>query len=175
MSGVIWSKFFWQDWETDPAVRLCSLAAQGLWMRMLCIASAHDPVGYVAVAGKGLDETSLARLTGCQESEVASLLGELERHGVFSRDRQKRIYSRRMVRDARNAATARKNGKKGGNPTLSKDSENRNWDKGGVKAGDKPQEPRAKSQFKKPNGFSQGASAPKKSNRDKILEVFNDV
>lgn len=93
MSGVVWSKFFWQDWETDPAVRLCSLAAQGLWMRMLCIASAHDPIGYVAVAGKGLDETSLARLTGCQESEIASLLGELDRNGVFSRDRQGRIYS----------------------------------------------------------------------------------
>ncbi|CAN7666179.1 hypothetical protein LJR098_002005 [Rhizobium sp. LjRoot98] len=77
MSGVVWSKFFWQDWEIALAVRLCSLSAQGLWMRMLCIASAHDPIGYVAVAGKGLDETSLARLTGRQESEIAFLLTSL--------------------------------------------------------------------------------------------------
>lgn len=28
---------------------------------------------------------------------------------------------------------------------------------------------------RKPNGFSQGASAPKKSTRDKILEAFNDA
>lgn len=175
MSGIIWSKFFWQDWETDPAVRLCSLSAQGLWMRMLCIASAHDPIGYVAVAGNGLDETSLARLTGCQESEAASLLSELERHGVFSRDRQGRIYSRRMVRDARNAATAKKNGKKGGNPTLSNNKENKNWDKGSVKGGDIPHKPTTKSQFEKSKDFSQSANAQKKSNRQKILEVFGDA
>lgn len=146
MSGTVWSKFYWADWETDPAVRLCSLAAQGLWMRMLCIAAAHDPIGYVAVAGKGLDETSLARLTGCQESEAASLVGELERNGVFSRDRHGRIYSRRMIADAKKAAIARKNGKNGGNPTLSGKRTIPASDKGEVKAGVKPQEPSANSQ-----------------------------
>jgi hypothetical protein len=120
VSGTTWTKFYWSDWESDPALRLCSLAAQGLWMRMLCIASAHDPIGYVAVAGRGLDETALARMTGCSGSEAADLLGELERNGVFSRDRAGRIFSRRMVNDARRAAIARKNGKMGGNPTLGK-------------------------------------------------------
>lgn len=146
MSGVIWSKFFWSDYADDPALKLCSLGAQGLWMRMLCIASAHDPIGYVAVAGRGLTETDLARLTGASESEVVSLLGELDRNGVFSRDRQCRIYSRRMVRDARKAATAKKNGKKGGNPTLCNNSKNPSSDNPPVKPQDKPQEPRAKSQ-----------------------------
>lgn len=87
MSGTVWSKFFWADWESDPNLRLCSLAAQGLWMRLLCVAAAHEPIGYVAVAGKGLDEAALARLTGCPEAELAGLLGELERNRVFSRDR----------------------------------------------------------------------------------------
>ena len=175
MSGVIWSKFFWQDWETDHAVRLCSFAAQGLWMRMLCIAAAHDPIGYVAVAGKGLDETGLALLTGRQESEIASLLGELDQHGVFSRDRQGRIYSRRMIRDARKAALARNNGKKGGNPTLSNHSGNPHSDKGHDKGDLKPHKPRAKSQYEKSKDFSQGASAPKKSDHQLILEAFPDV
>lgn len=143
MSGTLWSKFYWSDWESDPAVRLCSFAAQGFWMRMLCIAAAHDPIGYVAVAGKGLDETSLARLTGCQESEVTSLLGELERNGVFSRDRHNRIYSRRMVSDAKKAAIARKNGKNGGNPTLSKDKDIPPSDKGQDKPVVKPHKPEA--------------------------------
>lgn len=119
VSGVVWSKFFWSDWANDPALRLCSLAAQGLWMRMLCVAAEHDPIGYVAVAGRGLELPGLARVIGADESEVQILLGELERNGVFSRDRKGRIYSRRMVRDAKKAATARKNGKKGGNPSLS--------------------------------------------------------
>lgn len=118
MSGTTWSKFYWSDWQSDPALRLCSYAARGLWMDLLCIAAAHDPIGYVAVAGRALDETSIARLTGGQESEVRALLGELDRAGVFSRDRQGRIYSRRMVKDARKAATARNQGKEGGNPTI---------------------------------------------------------
>lgn len=174
MSGVIWSKFFWQDWETDHAVRLSSFAAQGLWMRMLCIAAAHDPIGYVAVAGKGLDETGLALLTGRQESEIASLLGELERNGVFSRDRQGRIYSRRMIRDARKAATARNNGKKGGNPSLSNPSGNSASDKGGDMGQDKPHKPRAKSQSEKLGNFSSSAGAQKKSDIIELKEAFID-
>jgi len=149
MSGTIWSKFFWSDWESDPNLRLCSLAAQGLWMRMLCVAATHEPVGYVAVAGKGLDEASLARLTGCPERQLAGLLGELEQNGVFSRDRDGRIYSRRMIADARKARQARRNGLKGGNPSLSNDSAKSRQVKGAVKradktqggGGDKPQSP----------------------------------
>lgn len=175
MSGVIWSKFFWQDWEADHAVRLSSFAAQGLWMRMLCIAAAHDPIGYVAVAGKGLDETSLALLTGRQESEIASLLGELERNGVFSRDRQGRIYSRRMIKDARKAATARNNGKKGGNPSLSDHSQNQPLDKGHDMGRDKPHKPRAMSQSEKSKNFSSGASAQKKSDVSELMGAFGDV
>jgi hypothetical protein len=121
VSGVTWGKFYWSDWESDPALRLCSYGAQGLWMRMLCIAAAHDPIGYVCVAGRALDETALARMTGGEVSEVQTLLAELSRNGVYSSDRTGRIYSRRMVRDARKFATARKNGKKGGNPSLGKD------------------------------------------------------
>jgi hypothetical protein len=45
-------------------------------------------------------------------------MSELDRNGVFSRDRHGRIYSRRMVRDAKTAKEAKKNGKLGGNPSL---------------------------------------------------------
>lgn len=144
MSGTVWSKFYWSDWESDTALRLCSLAAQGLWMRMLCIAAAHDPIGYVAVAGRGLKETDLARMTGTSESEVCALLGELERNGVFSRDRQRRIYSRRMLSDVRKSATARKNGRSGGNPTLRKDTVNRASDNHELKGDLKPHKPEAR-------------------------------
>ncbi|TGQ12333.1 MULTISPECIES: hypothetical protein [unclassified Mesorhizobium] len=149
MSGTIWSKFFWSDWESDPNLRLCSLAAQGLWMRMLCIAAAHEPVGYVAIAGKGLEEAALARLAGCAEAELGALLGELEQNRVFSRDRYGRIYSRRMIADARKARAARKNGLKGGNPSLSKERVFPPSDKRRArardKAGDKTQSPDSQS------------------------------
>jgi hypothetical protein len=149
MSGTIWSKFFWSDWESDPNLRLCSLAAQGLWMRMLCIAAAHEPIGYVAIAGKGLEDAALARLAGCPQAELGALLGELEGNRVFSRDRQGRIYSRRMIADARKARLARRNGLKGGNPSLSKERAISPSDKRRARAvdkpGDKPQSPHSQS------------------------------
>jgi len=109
-----WSKFFWNDWENDPELRLCSLAAQGLWMRLLCIAAKSNPTGFVAVAGRPCSSTDIARLSGVAEQEVESLLGELSRNGVCSRDAQGRIYCRRMVRDNRKRQKLRQNGAKGG-------------------------------------------------------------
>lgn len=146
MANTIWSKFYWSDWANDPALKLCSFAAQGLWMRMLCVAAEATPTGYVAVGGNALDETGIARLTGAGLSEVADLLGELERNGVFSRDRHHRIYSRRMIADAKRRAIAVKNGKNGGNPTLRKHTDNPPSDKDADNGLDNTQEPEAKSQ-----------------------------
>lgn len=87
-------------------------------MDMLCIAAESDPTGYVLVNGRTLTATDLARLTGAPEADVQSALAELDLNGVFSRDRNGRIYNRRMVRDARAFAEARKYGKEGGNPKL---------------------------------------------------------
>lgn len=165
MSGTTWTKFFWADWESDPALRLCSFAAQGMWMRMLCIAAAHDPIGYVAVAGRALDETSLARMTGGLESEVRALVGELDRNGVFSRDRHGRVYSRRMVNDAKRAAIAKKNGKNGGNPNLRKDTENPPPVNPQVKTPLKTQEPEARNQT---TYHINSASAPGRPELDQL-------
>lgn len=146
MTGTVWSKFFWADWESDEALRLCSLASQGLWMRMLCLAAKADPTGYVTVNGRPLGVTDIARLAGVTETECESLLSELDRNGVFSRTRNGTIYSRRMMRDAKRRQIAQKNGKSGGNPNLSKDKEKSPPDNPLVKGRLKTQEPEAKSQ-----------------------------
>jgi len=108
MSARPWGKFFWADWESDEALRQCSLAAQGLWMRMLCICAKGDPYGYVSIAGVALDAAGLSTAVGRPEAEVAPLLAELDRWGVFSRDRKGRLYSRRMLRDEQRAKIGRK-------------------------------------------------------------------
>jgi hypothetical protein len=118
MTGTISSKFFWPDWRSDPKLRSCSLAARGLWMDMLCIAAEAQPTGYVLLNGRPLSCTDLARLSGAPEDEVRSAIAELDAAGVFSRDRKGRIYSRRMVRDCRQAQLNRKNGLNGGNPNF---------------------------------------------------------
>jgi hypothetical protein len=144
MPGTIWSKFFWSDWANDPKLRLCSLAAQGLWMRCLCIAALSDPTGYISVNGRPLGVTDIARMAGVTETEAAALISDLDRNGVFSRDRNGRIYSRRMVRDAKLQEIARKNGKKGGNPKLRKRSEIPVPDNPPINGQDKTHKPEAR-------------------------------
>ncbi len=120
MSATIWAKFFWADWLSDANLRRCSPAARGFWMDMLCVAAQHEPVGYLCVNGEGLTACDMARIAGVDEAEATALTAELERNGVCSRDRNGRLYSRRMVRDAQKRALAAKNGAKGGNPSLAK-------------------------------------------------------
>lgn len=115
-----WSKFFWSDWEADQGLRLCSLAAQGLWMRILCVCARHEPKGYLAINGNPLAVDAIARLAGVAETEVETLLAELERNGVFSRNRAGCVYSRRMVRDEKRSQEGRKHKKRG----LSQSTEN---------------------------------------------------
>lgn len=115
---------------------------------MLCIAAEADPIGTLVVNGEPLSVADIARMTGGTVTEVATLLDELDRNGVLSRDRNGTIYNRRMVRDAKRAKIARKNGKLGGNPTLRKDKQNRPLDnpsdKAWVNGGDKPHIPEAR-------------------------------
>lgn len=114
-----WSKFWWQDWQSDPSLRLVSLAAQGLWMRMLCIAHEAEPYGHVLVSGRSPTPKELSEIIGrATERAVASALAELERENVFSRTADGTIYCRRMVRDKSASDAGREFGLKGGNPAL---------------------------------------------------------
>ena len=123
MSATIWSKFFWADWLSDAELRRCSPAARGLWMDMLCLAAQAEPQGYLAKDGEPLEPKRIARNASMSEKEAVRLIAELEGEGVFSRDARGRIYSRRMVREARFVKQARKSGLRGGNPTLCRTKE----------------------------------------------------
>ncbi|WP_421784191.1 hypothetical protein [Kiloniella litopenaei] len=116
MSKLPWFKFFPTDWRADVGLKLCSLAARGLWLEMICIM--HEAGGYLEINGSNVTTSALASLSGSTPKEVTALLGELEEAGVFSRDRKGRLYSRRMLRDLKKSSVARSNGRKGGNPSL---------------------------------------------------------
>lgn len=138
-----WIKFYPSDWRADPALRMCSLGARGLWMEMLCLM--HEADGLLMVNGKQLLPRQLAALAGASVDEVNAWLLELSDAGVFSRDENGAIYSRRMKKDLAKAAEDKANGRKGGNPGL----------KGGVNppdnppvgGGDKAQKPEARYQI----------------------------
>lgn len=103
-----WMKFYPADWRADPALRMCSLAARGLWVEMLSIMHEAEPYGYLLVNGRPVTDAQLAVLAAAPSDQVPSLLDELESAGVFSRTRKGVIFSRRMVRDEKKSEEGRK-------------------------------------------------------------------
>lgn len=110
------------DWQRDTALRPCSLAARGLWAEMLFIMHNGEPRGVMRAGERRLDSTeTIARMVGTSPDEnVAGLLAELETAGVFSRDADGTIFSRRMVRDTELARKRSEAGTKGGMTTQAK-------------------------------------------------------
>jgi hypothetical protein len=125
-----WMKWYPADWRSDPRLRMCSLAARGLWQEMLCVMHEATPRGFLLVNGNAPTDRQLAGLAGCSAREVVKLLAELEAAGVFSRDEVGVVFSRRMVKDEERASRDRANGRQGGSPIL----------KGGVNPPDKPED-----------------------------------
>lgn len=120
-NGHRWSKFWWHDWDTDKGLRSCSFAAQGLWMRLLCVMHDADPVGHLVVNGRAPSIRQIVDMCGGTAREVTKLMHELEANGVFSRTTVGNIiYNRRMVKDAALSDAGRHWGKRGGNPILTK-------------------------------------------------------
>lgn len=115
-----WLKFYPTDWRSDPALRVCSLAARGLWTEMLCVMHDAEPAGSLLLNGKPVTVRQIAAIVGASAKETESLIAELEEAGVFSRDEDGTIYSRRMRRDIAKAVRDKANGSGGGNPKLKK-------------------------------------------------------
>ena len=106
MSATQRTNWFWSDWLGDQAVRRLTPAERGVWIDLLALAAGASPVGYVCDdRGRPLSLDEIARVTGAgSPDEVAKLIAGILDKGVASRDRSGRLYNRRMVRDAENAA-----------------------------------------------------------------------
>jgi len=106
MSATQRTNWFWSDWLGDQAVRRLTPAERGVWIDLLALAAGASPVGYVCDdRGRPLSLDEIARVTNAGTvDEVAKLITGILDKGVASRDRSGRLYNRRMVRDAENAA-----------------------------------------------------------------------
>lgn len=141
-----WFKFYPTDWRSDPRLRMCGIAARGLWIEMIALMHEAVPYGHLIVSGHSPTATQLAVLAGVPSALIPDLLGELEAAGVFSRTKEGVIYSRKMTRMAKKAAIARKNGKNGGNPSLGKHTDIPSSDNQISTDRVKPQKPEARYQ-----------------------------
>ena len=121
-------RLFTRDWLSCMELRVCSTAARGLWIDMLCIMAGgcNGSYGYLEHLGGPLSDDQIAVLTGAQPAEVASLVAELESNGVFDRDERGVIFSRRLVADEKKRRECSEAGKKGGgSPLLTTSPENK--------------------------------------------------
>ncbi|MGO4334973.1 hypothetical protein AB4037_08660 [Labrys sp. KB_33_2] len=113
-----WLKFYPTDWRADPKLRMCSIAARGLWMEVICLMWESSQRGHLLVNDRAVTPKQLASLAGISLKECSALLAELQEAAVYSVSEDGAIYSRRMVRDIEKAERDRNNGKGGGNPNL---------------------------------------------------------
>ncbi len=76
-------QFYTGDWLKDEGVNLSSLAAQGLWINMLCYMNAAPVRGTLAKAnGEPMTVEDLAHLVRISADECQELLDELVRNNV---------------------------------------------------------------------------------------------
>lgn len=116
MTGLPSFQFYPGDYLRD-GIASCSLAAQGLWLRLMIVAHDSDNYGVLECNGVPIPNEVLARRCMTTVEVFEELLQELESAGVPSRAENGAIVSRRMVRDGlKRAATSAERsraGKKG--------------------------------------------------------------
>lgn len=91
--------FFPNDWLASIDLAACSLAAQGLWMRIFCMSFVSPKRGALLLSsGVKIDSEILTRLIqgGYKKNVIDELLNELENNGVFSRLEDGTIINRRL-------------------------------------------------------------------------------
>ena len=124
-------QFYPGDWLHDAGLRVVSVGARGLWIEMLCLMHQGSDYGYLKVNHNPILPANLVKVTGASLEEIELWITELESAGVFSRDDEGCIYSRRMVSDEKVRTARAAGGILGGNPALLSDSKPR--DKVGTK------------------------------------------
>lgn len=111
-------KWYGSAWRSDPRLRLCSAAARGVWADCLSLMIEAEPYGHLAIDGAAISEAQFATLTSTPPKIARGAFAELEQNGVWSRDEDGLIFSRRMIRDKAKLDQARETGRDGGNPDI---------------------------------------------------------
>lgn len=129
MSTRPWMKFYPSDWLGSSRLQRCSLAAQGLAIKLICHMHQGEPYGHLTGSN-----AEISKLVGIADYRTfARLLTELLQAGVISTeksqqnpskstgnlsDKKRQLFSPRMVRDQEKMLKRQADGEKGGNPAL---------------------------------------------------------
>lgn len=91
-------KFYPKDWIGDSALRMCSLAARGLWIDLLALMADAQEFGVLPFTEAEAPEI-IANACGGAPKQIDALLRELKARGVYSVREDGCIVSRRLIRD----------------------------------------------------------------------------
>ena len=157
-----WFKFHTTDWLGDEKLSCCSLAAQGLWIRMLCFMHKGDPYGHLKLGNLVIQEDKLSVILGVKLDEFQKAFKELKETKVVEKTEDGIWFSRRMVRDHENRLKKAQNGRKGGNPQLVLDNQEDNHEVNqDVNREVKPRIPESQKKKKNPESGREGAVSPR--------------
>jgi hypothetical protein len=95
-----WIKFWTRDYLGDARLSSCSLAAQGLWLRIVCLMAQQVEPGILYDTDGPWSDEDIFRAVGVHDSSAKSLLAQLESRGAFSRTAKGALLNRRLVREA---------------------------------------------------------------------------
>jgi hypothetical protein len=100
--------FFWNDWDNEPGMKFCSLAAQGLWVKMLSLAARSREYGVILIGDHASLRGDLPGLLSpaCGEAVtiIDELIDQLIKFKVASIDQVGRVINRRMVAEGKLSA-----------------------------------------------------------------------
>ena len=111
-----------QDYLTDEKLNECSPAAQGIYIKIMCILHKSEAYGSILLKQKDKQNENsvknfafkIARLLPFREEEIESALSELIENGVMNIEGDT-LFQKRMVRDGELSDKRALAGSKGGN------------------------------------------------------------
>lgn len=113
-----WIKFYPKDYLSDLELATCSAAAQGVYMRLLCLMHVSNEYGFVLINGCVPATKTYAKLLQLRTPTCTKAVAELLDKGVLKQDERGALYSKRMLSDREKREVMRERGKLGGNPAL---------------------------------------------------------
>ncbi len=113
-----WLKLHTQDVLADPHLSMCSLAANGLLLHLICYAHHGEPYGYLTNGGLTLTLDNLSTALAWRKRDIRKAWNELVEHGRLKQSVAGVWFIPRMVKDNEYSKKQSEYGRKGGNPTL---------------------------------------------------------
>lgn len=111
-------QFYPADWQNNIKLQVCSMAAQGLLINLMCLMHQSEKYGYLLINGVIKPAKTVSKLLRLSPRTFGFLLNELLSNGVLHRDENGCIFCKRMVKDQALRDIRREAGARGGNPNL---------------------------------------------------------